>query len=339
MDCLPFSGRLHKKPDLSVDTIYDLVIVGAGPSGLSAAIYAASEGLSVLVLDKCTIGGQASASAKIENYLGFPNGITGQELAKHAYYQSQRFGAKVAVPVTVLNMECRSADTPYTTLNLSTGERVRSKAVVIASGAHYRRPNIPNLEELEKDWIHYWASPKEADRCVDQEVALVGGGNSAGQAIVFLSSRVKTIHLIIHGDDLNDSMSKYLIQKINNLPNVIFHRRHDLRQIDTYCHDKFCKAQIISRITNEVKMLLLKNIFMFIGTEPNTSWLKGCVALDDQGFIRTGGCSRFPNETSKDGVFAIGDVRSSSTKRITSAVGDGASVIAQVHAYLAKDKS
>lgn len=334
MNCLPYSGRLRKKPKLSSETLYDVCIIGAGPAGLSAAIYAASEGLSVLVLDHCTIGGQAGASAKIENYLGFPTGISGQDLTKHAYNQAIRFGATIAVPISVLDMECQTKNKPYTKLHLCTRSHVKAKTVVIASGARYRKPDIPELREHEEaGCVHYWASPAEAKLCSGKEVTLVGGGNSAGQAIVFLAPIVDRLNLVIRGDSLDASMSQYLVHKINAFKNIFLYKNSFVHKIT-----KQGTMIVDSNKTDEFTLRPCDTLFSFVGADPNTDWLRDCTELDDHGFIITGGANRLPLETSQKGIFAIGDVRSASTKRVTAAVGDGASVVAQVHSFLSRNK-
>nr|WP_294508734.1 FAD-dependent oxidoreductase [uncultured Rhodopila sp.] len=325
-------------PELDPDKIYDVAVVGAGPAGLATAVYAASEGLSALVLDQRAIGGQAGASARIENYLGFPTGISGQALAGRAFNQAQKFGAELAIPLEVASLHCGEAGHPLR-LDLTTGNHVRARAVVIASGVHYRRPDIPNLPEFEGNGVSYWASPIEAKLCEGEEVALVGAGNSAGQAVVFLAPKVRRLHLIVRGDGLEASMSRYLIERIAALPNVELHSRTEVVALEGERGQGLSAATFRNRDTGTERTCPLRHLFLFIGADAHTAWLRDCVALDDKGFVMTGvavaGGTVLPLETSKPGVFAIGDVRAGSTKRVAAAVGEGAAVVAQIHARLA----
>jgi thioredoxin reductase (NADPH) len=327
-------------PDLDPEKVYDVAVVGAGPAGLATAVYAASEGLSALVLDQRAIGGQAGASARIENYLGFPTGISGQALAGRAFTQAQKFGAELAIPLEVRSLNCGEAGRPLR-LELTTGNHVRARAVVIASGVHYRRPDIPNLPEFEGNGVSYWASPIEAKLCEGEEVALVGAGNSAGQAVVYLASKVRRLHLIVRGDGLEASMSRYLIERIAALPNVELHTRTEVVALEGDRARGLTAATFRNRDSGAERTCSLRHLFLFIGADAHTGWLDGCVALDDKGFVMTGvaaaGETRavLPLETSKPGVFAIGDVRAGSTKRVAAAVGEGAAVVAQIHARLA----
>jgi thioredoxin reductase (NADPH) len=332
-------------PDLDPDLIYDVAIVGAGPAGLAAAVYAGSEGLSVIVLDSRAFGGQAGASARIENYLGFPTGISGMALAGRAFNQALKFGVEVAIPLQVSHLDCGKGNghdgDPFK-LEIADGGAVRAKTVIVASGAAYRRPPIANLPVFEGAGVSYWASPVEAKLCEGEEIALVGGGNSAGQAVVFLSPRVKRLHLIIRGDSLESSMSRYLIERIDALANVELHTNTEVVALEGNETTGLTGAVFRDRRTGATHGCSLRHLFLFIGAEPNADWLDGCVALDDKGFVLTGakcggrqGRPALPLETSRPGVFAIGDVRAGSTKRVAAAVGEGAAVVAQIHSVLA----
>ncbi len=316
---------------------YDVAVVGAGPAGLATAVYAASEGLSVLVLDCRAFGGQAGASARIENYLGFPTGITGMALMARAYNQAQKFGVEMAIPDEVKALDPVDRSTaPAPRLRLANGEQVNARSVVVASGARYRRLAVANLESFEGSSVHYWASPLEARLCAGQEVALVGGGNSAGQAVVYLASQVAKVWMIIRGPDLTASMSRYLIDRIASLPNVTLVT--GARVTGVAAEDgqleavRWRQGATGAEVTRPVR-----HLFLFIGADPNTDWLAGSgVALDANGFILTGPeANGAALETSRNGVFAIGDVRAGSTKRVAAAVGEGAQVVATLHAYLA----
>jgi thioredoxin reductase (NADPH) len=319
--------------------VYDVAIVGAGPAGLAAAVYAGSEGLSVLVLDCRAFGGQAGASARIENYLGFPTGITGMALMARAYNQAQKFGVEMAVPDEVAGLEAEDDFAPRRLiLRLSNNERVSARSLVIASGARYRRLSIPNLEGFEGASVHYWASPLEAKLCAGQEVALVGGGNSAGQAAVYLANQAAKVWLLVRGDDLAASMSRYLVDRIRGLTNVEVLARTGVTGLEG--RDGMLEAIRWRRgASGEEVRRPIQHLFLFIGAEPNTDWLAGSgIALDAKGFVLTGADTKEklrPLETSREGVFAIGDVRSGSTKRVAAAVGEGAQVVAALHAYLA----
>jgi len=319
--------------------LYDVAIVGAGPAGLAAAVYAASEGLSAVVLDCRAFGGQAGASARIENYLGFPTGITGIALMARAYNQAQKFGAEMAIPTEVVGLQApHETDDGRFTLNLSGNERLSARAVVVASGARYRRLRVENLDTYEASSVHYWASPLEAKLCAAQEVALVGAGNSAGQATVYLASQAAKVWLIVRGSDLAASMSRYLVDRIAGLPNVEVVTRAEVSALEG--HDGALEAICWrTRSNGQDVRRPIRHLFLFIGAEPNTDWLLGSgVALDAKGFILTGaeaGGMHRPLETSRKGVFAIGDVRSGSIKRVAASVGEGAQVVAALHAFLA----
>jgi thioredoxin reductase (NADPH) len=326
---------------LDVAKLYDVAVVGAGPAGLATAVYAASEGLSVLVLDGRSFGGQAGASSRIENYLGFPTGITGMALMARAYNQAQKFGAEMAIPVQAATLRCddpRAAERAFV-IALANEERVRARAVVVASGARYRRLAVNDLETFESTSVHYWASPTEAGLCGGQEVAVVGGGNSAGQAVVYLASRAAKVWLLVRGPRLDAGMSRYLVDRITGLSNVEVTTGAEVAALEG--RDGALEAIRCRRAGAEVRRPI-RHLFLFIGADPNTGWLSGCdVALDDKGFVRTGpeaGPGRRPLETSRPGVFAIGDVRAGSVKRVAAAVGEGAQVVATLHAFLAESE-
>ncbi len=319
--------------------IYDVAIVGAGPAGLAAAVYAGSEGLSVFVLDCRAFGGQAGASARIENYLGFPTGITGMALMARAYNQAQKFGVEMAIPAEVIGLETSSnPDKGHFVLKLSNAESVSARSIVIASGARYRRLAVDGLESFEGASVHYWASPLEAKLCAGQEVALVGAGNSAGQAAVYLASQASKVWLLVRGPELAASMSRYLVDRIAGLPNVQVLTQTNVTGLEG--RDGILEAIRWRRgASGEEVQQPIRHLFLFIGAEPNTDWLAGSgVALDPKGFALTGpdtSENRRPLETSRRGVFAIGDVRSGSVKRVAAAVGEGAQVVATLHAILA----
>jgi thioredoxin reductase (NADPH) len=321
-------------PELDPAKLYDVAVVGAGPAGLATAVYAASEGLSVLVLDARAVGGQAGASARIENYLGFPTGISGQALAGRAFNQAQKFGAELGIPLEVTRLECGAPATPLR-LVLTNGGAVQARTVVVASGARYRRPAIPELARFEGAGVSYWASPVEATLCAGEDVALVGAGNSAGQAVVYLAPKVRHLHLIVRGAGLAASMSRYLIDRIGALPNVTLHSGTEVVGLDGDDGGGLAGALFRDRATGATRRCALHHLFLFIGAEPNVGWAGGCLALDDKGFVVTGAPKALPLETSQPGVFAIGDVRAGSTKRVAAAVGEGAAVVAQIHQALA----
>jgi len=330
--CIGMVGKLDP------DRIYDVAVVGAGPAGLATAVYAASEGLSVLVLDTRAFGGQAGASARIENYLGFPTGVSGMALMARAYNQAQKFGANLAIPDEVATLDCDGENTGYD-LRLTSGETTRAKTVVIASGARYRRLEVSNLDQFEGSSVHYWASPLEARLCAGQEVALVGAGNSAGQAAVYLASQVAKVWLVIRGPSLAASMSRYLIERIQSAPNIEVVVRTEIVELEG---DGGQLRSVLWRQldTGDEHRCAISHLFLFIGAAPNTAWLAQCeVALDNHGFVRTGPDltpGHPPLQTSRHGVFAIGDVRAGSVKRVAAAVGEGAQVVAAIHAYLAE---
>jgi thioredoxin reductase (NADPH) len=315
---------------------YDTVIVGAGPAGLAAAVYAASEGLSVLVFDSKGFGGQAGASTRIENYFGFPTGISGHVLVSRAYEQAVKFGAEIVIPTEVAKLHC--AESRFR-IELRDGRCTHAKTVVIASGAAYRRPQITGLNESEIRGVYYWASSIEGRLCQGSEIVLVGGGNSAGQAIVFLASYAAHVHVLIRRKSLHETMSRYLIDRVSSFANVTIHSNSAIESVasdeDGVTEVHFCSDGSHTRIPT-------RHLFLFTGADPATGWLRGCgVEVDDKGFVitdRTGSTesttANFAFRTSVPGVFASGDVRSTSIKRVTSAVGEGAGVVAEIHALL-----
>ena len=320
------------------DRLYDVAVVGAGPAGLAAAVYAASEGLAVVVLDSRAFGGQAGASARIENYLGFPTGISGLALMARAYNQAQKFGAEMAIPDEATSLSGEDGG-PFT-LSLRIGERVQARSVVLASGARYRRLALENLESFEASSIHYWASPLEAKLCAAQEVALVGAGNSAGQAVVYLASHAAKVWMLVRGGDLEATMSRYLVDRIHGLANVEVVTDATVSGLEGR-HGKLDALRWRIGATGQEVRRAINHLFLFIGAEPNTAWLKGSgIALDAKGFILTGadaGEGRYLLETNRRGVFAIGDVRAQSVKRVAAAVGEGAQAVASLHTFLAVD--
>ena len=330
-------------PELDLGAVNDVAVVGAGPAGLATAVYAASEGLSVIVLDQRAVGGQAGASARIENYLGFPTGISGQALAGRAVSQAMKFGAELAIPLEVRRLHCSDDSGGAHRLELVDGRVIRARCVVVASGARYRRPDIPDLDVFEGAGVSYWASPIEAKLCQGEEVALVGGGNSAGQAVVFLAPQVRTLHLILRGQGLLSSMSRYLIDRIAALPNVVLHTGTEVTSLEGDRATGLTAAMLRDRASARTRRCALRHLFLFIGADPNSAWLEECVDTDDKGFVVTGRDftapplrrPAFPLETNRPGIFAVGDVRSGSTKRVAAAVGEGAAVVAQIHQALA----
>ncbi len=319
------------------ERLYDVVVVGAGPAGLATAVYAASEGLSVLVLDCRAFGGQAGASARIENYLGFPTGITGMALMARAYNQAQKFGAEIAIPDEATSLAADGPAGPFT-LDLQIGERVRARSAVLATGARYRRLDVENLDAFEASSVHYWASPLEARLCANQEVALVGAGNSAGQAAVYLASQGAKVYMLVRRSDLSETMSRYLVDRISSLANIEVVTGATISSLEG--RDGVLDAvRWRQRGTGQEVRRAINHLFLFIGADPNTDWLKGSeIALDAKGFILTGaeaGAGRHMLETARSGVFAIGDVRAKSVKRVAAAVGEGAQVVAALHSYLA----
>jgi thioredoxin reductase (NADPH) len=326
--------------------LYDVAIVGAGPAGLAAAVYAASEGLSVIVLDCRAFGGQAGASARIENYLGFPTGISGQALSGRALVQAEKFGAEVAIGRSVARLDCDTR--PYRLL-LTDGQVVRTRTIIIATGAKYRKLEVPSFERYEGAGVYYCATALESAQCRGEEIAIVGGANSAGQAAVFLSGVATRVNMLVRGTGLSESMSRYLIQRIESTPNVVLRTR---TQVDALEGDNGLERIRWRHVdSGEQETRALRNLFLMTGADPNTDWVAGCVCLDDKKFVKTGvdllqedldaahwTLPRRPYlmETSIPGVFCVGDARSTSVKRVASAVGEGSICIQLVHRALAE---
>jgi thioredoxin reductase (NADPH) len=320
---------------IDASIVYDTAIVGAGPAGLAAAVYAASEGLATLVLDCRSFGGQAGASARIENYLGFPTGISGLALMARAYNQAQKFGAELAIPDEALVLGRDNA--PFR-LELGNGEMVTARTIVLAGGARYRRLDIANLSDFEGTCVHYWASAIETKLCAGQEVVLTGAGNSAGQATVFLAEHVKKLWMIVRGRSLEATMSQYLIDRIRGLPNVEVVLRSEICALEG-------EPGTLKRVAwkncdnGETTAREIGHVFSFIGAEPNTDWLQSSgVRLDPKGFVITGADNAHLLATSRDGVFAVGDIRCGSVKRVAAAVGEGSTVVSAIHAFLAQQR-
>jgi thioredoxin reductase (NADPH) len=319
------------------EMIYDVVVVGAGPAGLAAAVYAASEGLCTLVVEATAPGGQAGTSSKIENYLGFPTGISGQRLASRAQLQALKFGVRFAISREVVTAE--QTDCIHK-LTLAGGIPVRSRSVVVASGAQYRKLSAENYSQFENHGIYYAATAMESLLCRDKEVIVVGGGNSAGQAAVFLSGIAKHVHHIVRGKSLANTMSQYLISRIESSSRITLYTDSEIVKLEGGASLE-CVTWI-NRRSGELTMKPMGSVFVMIGAEPNSGWLFGAVKLDKKGFILTGGTEGFettPYATSVPGMFAVGDVRSSSIKRVASAVGEGSVVISDVHRYLADHRN
>jgi thioredoxin reductase (NADPH) len=337
-DCLGFNEAIDQTH------VRDLVIVGAGPAGLAAAVYGASEGLDVLVLESNAPGGQAGSSSKIENYLGFPTGVSGQELAARAYTQAQKFGAELLVAKGAKHLDCERR--PYA-VEIEKGPRVPARTIIIATGAEYRRLPLDNLSQYEGAGVYYVATFVESQLCRDEEVIVVGGGNSAGQAAVFLAQAARRVHLLVRSDGLAETMSRYLIRRIEHSPAIVFRPRTEIVALEGNGHLE--RARWRNNQTGESETQAIRHIFIMAGAVPNTRWLNGCVALDAKGFIKTGpdltpedlAAARWPLtrapyllETSLPGVFAVGDVRGGSLKRVASAVGEGSIAVAFVHKAL-----
>jgi thioredoxin reductase (NADPH) len=336
-DCLGFNESIDQTH------VRDLVIIGAGPSGLAAAVYGASEGLDVMVLETSSPGGQAGSSSRIENYLGFPTGISGQDLAGRAYVQAQKFGTDILI-AKATRLVCDSK--PYI-VELESGARIPTRTIVIATGAEYRRPPCKNLSHFEGAGVYYGATFVESQLCGGEEVIVVGGGNSAGQAAVFLADTTKRVHMLVRSAGLAESMSRYLIRRIEETATIGLRPYTEIVGIEGGDHLEFVRWQ--NNQTRQTEEHKIRHIFVMTGADPNTSWLDGCVALDDKGFIKTGldlspdnisaagwPLTRQPYllETSLPGVFAVGDVRGGSIKRVASAVGEGSTAISFVHKVL-----
>jgi thioredoxin reductase (NADPH) len=335
---------LGMNPAMDQAKVRDLVVIGAGPAGLAAAVYAASEGLDVLVIESVAYGGQAGSSSKIENYLGFPTGISGGALAGRAFVQAQKFGASVAVAEQAVRLDCSRR--PYA-IELSDSRKVLAKTVVVASGAKYRAPGCAELQRFVGLGVYYAATHLEAQLCDGGEVAVVGGGNSAGQAAVFLAGSCRHVHILVRGPNLAASMSRYLIRRIEENPQITLHTHTEVEEVQGADH---LERVVWRRQGGAPETRDIGHLFLMTGAEPNTGWLQGCVALDAKGFVRTGidldaadlaaagwALARAPYllETSKPGVFAAGDVRCGSVKRVASAVGEGSSCVQFVHRVLA----
>ena len=325
--------------------VRDLVVVGAGPAGLAAAVYGASEGLDVLVLESNAPGGQAGSSSKIENYLGFPRGISGQELAGRAYLQAQKFGAQVMIAKEAMELTCDRQ--PYR-IKVDGGAAIPTRAVIIATGAEYRKLPVANDAAFEGAGVYYGATVVEAQLCGGEEVVVVGGGNSAGQAAVFLAQTARHVHMLVRADGLADTMSRYLIRRIEDNPAISLTTRTEIVGLEGDGHLE--RVRWRHRQTGEVSDKAISHVFVMTGATPNTKWLAGCVAIDDKGFIKTGAdlsrdelatarwpLARAPHllETSLPGVFAVGDVRGGNVKRVASAVGEGLIAVSFVHRVLA----
>jgi thioredoxin reductase (NADPH) len=317
--------------------VYDTVVVGAGPAGLAASVYAGSEGLSVLTLDCRSFGGQAGASARIENFLGFPTGISGMALMGRSYSQAQKFGVEMSIPVEAVSLAPEPNAEGAHVVALSSGERVRARTIVIATGARYRRLGVPGIEAFEGTSVHYWASPLEAKLCSGQDIALVGGGNSAGQAAVFLAGYARHVTMLARRS-LRATMSSYLVDRIGGVSNINLVEGVEISGLEG-AGGAMEAIRWRSRGSRSDAVRSVRQLFLFIGADPNSDWLQTAgVTLDERGFIRTGldaAPNRLPLETNRQGVFAVGDVRSGSVKRVAAAAGDGAQVVASVHAYLA----
>jgi thioredoxin reductase (NADPH) len=332
----PSNPRLADELELTdlrgFDNVYDVAIVGAGPAGLAAAVYAASEGLSTAVIEGTAPGGQAGTSSRIENYLGFPTGVSGQELSDRSQIQAQKFGARFMISRDVSAMTKESGQHA---LVLSDGETVRARAVVIATGARYQRLSVPDYDRFEYQGIHYAATAMEAGLCQQEEVAVVGAGNSAGQAALFLSRAADRVHLLVRGGDLNATMSDYLVQRIMASRTITLHLETEIVALSG--DDRLREVTWFNKGTGEPETWSIGNVFVMIGARPRSEWLHDALLRDSKGFIVTGveAGARSAFGTSLDGVFAVGDVRSGSVKRVASAVGEGSGVISEVHRYFA----
>jgi thioredoxin reductase (NADPH) len=338
-ECLGFNDAINRTE------VRDVVIVGAGPAGLAAAVYGASEGLKVLVVEADVPGGQAGSSSRIENYLGFPTGISGLELTGRAYAQAQKFGAEIMIAKGATKLTCERQ--PYA---VDVGDaRVSARALIVATGAEYRKPRLANLSQFEGAGVYYGATPMEAQLCVDDEVIVVGGGNSAGQAAVFLAQTAKRVQILVRKDGLAETMSRYLIRRIEDNPAIVVRARTEIVGLEGDGH--LSRVTLRNNQTGQVETADVAHVFMMMGAVPNTAWLNGCLALDDKGFIKTGSdlsaedlaafgwpLPRPPYllETSRPGVFAVGDVRARNVKRVASAVGEGSIAISFVHELFQK---
>jgi thioredoxin reductase (NADPH) len=337
-ECLGFNDAVDQS------RVNDLVIVGAGPAGLAAAVYGASEGLDVLVLESGSPGGQAGSSSRIENYLGFPTGISGLDLTGRAYAQAQKFGAQIMVAKGATGLACDRQ--PYG-VRIDGGPPVTARAVIIATGAEYRKPALANLSQFEGAGVYYGATPMEAQLCLSEEVIVVGGGNSAGQAAVFLAQTAKRVHMLVRSEGLADTMSRYLVRRIEDNPRIALRTRTQVVALEGNGHLE--RVTWRDDRTGALETPAVRHVFMMTGAVPNTRWLERCITLDDKGFIKTGpelspddlSAARWPLsrppyllETSRPGVFAVGDVRGGNVKRVASAVGEGSIAVAFVHQVL-----
>jgi thioredoxin reductase (NADPH) len=335
--------RLGLSLQLEEQVVYDLAVIGAGPAGLASAVYASSEGLSTIVLDRMAPGGQAGTSSNIENYLGFPTGISGHALADRAFMQAQKFGAKISVPSRLTAMRCGN---PYHELELDNGDVIRSRFVIVASGAKYRKPSLTDATKLEGAGVYYGATYLESQLCRGEEVAIVGGGNSAGQAAVFLAETAKKVYVVVRADGLAASMSQYLIRRIETTPNIELMTQTEVVALEGEGSLRAIRWR--DNGTGEETRRPVRSLFLFIGATPNTDFLPSDILTDSKGFVRTGAeltqpgerhwpleRTPYPLETSCPGVFAVGDVRATSTKRVASAVGEGSVAVQYVHQLLA----
>jgi thioredoxin reductase (NADPH) len=338
-ECLGFNESVDRTH------VRDLIVIGAGPSGLAAAVYGASEGLDVLVIETNAPGGQAGSSSRIENYLGFPTGVSGQELAARAYTQAEKFGAELLIDRAV-RLHCDRQ--PYR-VELESGDGVPARAIVIASGVQYRKPPVENIEKFEGNGVYYGATFVESQLCSGDRVIVVGGGNAAGQAAVFLAKTAERVYVLVRSSGLAESMSRYLSRQIEETPNIEVRPRTEI--VTLLGDDRLRAVRLRNNQTGEIEEDAIPHVFMMTGAAPNTAWLDGCLALDDKGFVKTGSglmpddlvaahwpLARLPYllETSLPGVFAVGDIRESSVKRVASAVGEGSIAISFVHQVLAQ---
>ena len=338
-ECLGFNSNIDDSH------VRDLVVVGAGPAGLAAAVYAASEGLDVLVIEKAAPGGQAGSSSKIENYLGFPTGLSGQELAARAIAQSEKFGAKIMVASAVERLDCGKR--PYR-VHLGDGQEIPARAIVLATGAQYNKPSIANLDAFSGKGIYYNATFMEAQLCAGEPVIVIGGGNSAGQAAVFLAQHAACVEMLVRSKNLKETMSRYLVQRIEENPRIQVHYSSELTALEGETHLE--QVSWIQKDTGQISTQPIRHVFVMAGASPKTEWLSGCLSLDKKGFVLTGRdlasetspiawpLSRPPQllETSVPGVFVVGDARSGNVKRVASAVGEGSIVVHMVHQVLAE---
>jgi thioredoxin reductase (NADPH) len=337
-DCLGFNENVDQT------RVNDLVVVGAGPAGLAAAVYGASEGLNVLVLESNVPGGQAGSSSRIENYLGFPTGISGLDLTGRAYAQALKFGAHVMVAKGATRLAC---DGQRYTVEIDGGPKVLARTVIIATGAEYRKPPLENLSRFEGAGVYYGATPMEAQLCRGEEVVVVGGGNAAGQAAVFLAQNTRRVYLLVRKDGLADTMSRYLIRRIEETPSIVLRTRTQIVGLEG--NERLERIRWRDERTDDVETHDIRHVFMMTGAVPNTRWLDGCIALDDKGFVKTGpdlssnelAAAKWPHtrapyllETNRPGIFAVGDVRGGNIKRVASAVGEGSIAVALVHQVL-----